>query len=209
MADIADKIQKLLALAGNNPNEAEAEAALLKAQELMAQYNVDMDGLQTGATIKHELVMTKVKAHSLNNTLSVIIGHSFACRPIIVGKLGFFGREDNAKAAASAMEFAYIVMHKGQRRIAKEMGVYHKAGQAYYQNSYAKGFLAGLKSSLDAQTVALAVVVPQDVHDAFNERFAGAKNYRSKGVIRGDDPEAFAAGTRDGSTVMDKRSLGA
>lgn len=37
-AKIADKIQKLLALAGNNPSEEEAQAALLKAQELMAEY---------------------------------------------------------------------------------------------------------------------------------------------------------------------------
>lgn len=38
---IADKIQKLLSLAGNNPSQEEAQAALLKAQKLMAQYNID------------------------------------------------------------------------------------------------------------------------------------------------------------------------
>ena len=36
MADIKDKIAKLLALA-ESPNEAEAKAALLKARELMAR----------------------------------------------------------------------------------------------------------------------------------------------------------------------------
>ena len=36
------KIEKLLALAGNNPNEAEAAAAMAKVQELLAQYNLDM-----------------------------------------------------------------------------------------------------------------------------------------------------------------------
>lgn len=36
MADIKDKIAKLLALA-ESPNEAEAKAALLKARELMAK----------------------------------------------------------------------------------------------------------------------------------------------------------------------------
>ena len=48
MNKIADKIQKLLNLAGNNPNEEEAQAALLKAQKLMAQYNVDLESLGDG-----------------------------------------------------------------------------------------------------------------------------------------------------------------
>lgn len=37
---IVQRIQRLLALAGNNPNEAEAAQAAAKAQELLAQYNL-------------------------------------------------------------------------------------------------------------------------------------------------------------------------
>lgn len=43
-----DKITKLLALAGNNPNEAEAAVATAKAMELMATYNLDMITLGQG-----------------------------------------------------------------------------------------------------------------------------------------------------------------
>lgn len=39
---IASKIQKLLKLAGNNPNENEAASAMSKVQELLAQYNLSM-----------------------------------------------------------------------------------------------------------------------------------------------------------------------
>ena len=39
--DIKDRIQKLLALSVN-PNENEAKAALLKAQELMAKHKLSM-----------------------------------------------------------------------------------------------------------------------------------------------------------------------
>lgn len=39
---VIDKVQKLLALAGNNPNENEAAAASAKAMELLAAYNLDM-----------------------------------------------------------------------------------------------------------------------------------------------------------------------
>lgn len=207
--NIADKIQKLLNLAGNNPNEQEAKAALLKAQKLMAQYNVDMDGLQSEVSFKYELVTTKVKAHKLNNALANIIGGSFACKVIIFdGKLSFFGREDNAKAAASAHEFAFGVMKKGGDKATRDNGYTPgHSGAAHYYNSYVMGFLSGLKATMDAQTVALAVVVPQDVNDKFEERFTERKNFKSTGIKAAYGRSAYEAGRRDGSTVMGKRSL--
>ena len=39
---VVDRLRKLLALANNNTNEHEAAAAMAKAQELMAEYNVEM-----------------------------------------------------------------------------------------------------------------------------------------------------------------------
>lgn len=210
MERIADKIQKLLALAGNNPSEAEAKAALLKAQALMAEYNVDMEALQTGEKITYDLIVTKVKAHKFNNTLGTILADAFACRIIIMGginKIAFFGRSDNAKAVASAMEFTYTVMHKGQRRVAKKNGVYHKEGQANFQNSYTLGFLYGLKTALDAQTVALAVVVPKDVNDAFAEKFPNIRKTKRSNTKEAYGRREYEAGLRDGSSVMARRSI--
>lgn len=40
--NVISKVEKLLRLAGKNPNEAEAAAAAAKAQELLALYNLDM-----------------------------------------------------------------------------------------------------------------------------------------------------------------------
>lgn len=39
---VAEKIEKLMRLASNNPNEAEATSALAKAQEMLAAYNLDL-----------------------------------------------------------------------------------------------------------------------------------------------------------------------
>lgn len=39
---VIERIKKLLALAGNNPNEAEAQAAAAKAQEMLEQHNLDI-----------------------------------------------------------------------------------------------------------------------------------------------------------------------
>lgn len=47
MEKILNKIKNLLDLANNNPNENEAIAAALKAQELMAKYNIELDQLDS------------------------------------------------------------------------------------------------------------------------------------------------------------------
>ena len=54
--NIISKIEKLLALAGNNPSEAEAQAALLKAQQLMAEHNLDMAQFEEAGKVKKEAV---------------------------------------------------------------------------------------------------------------------------------------------------------
>lgn len=49
---IVERIRKLLALAGNNPNEHEAAAAAARAQEMLAEYNVTME--EVGHAQMHE-----------------------------------------------------------------------------------------------------------------------------------------------------------
>jgi hypothetical protein len=49
---ILSKVQKLLALAGNNPSEAEAAAAMERAQELLAKYNLTMAQLDESVKSK-------------------------------------------------------------------------------------------------------------------------------------------------------------
>ena len=93
MNKIADKIQKLLSLAGNNPSQEEAQAALMKAQKLMADYNVSMSDLHPGeASFKCSLEIANVKANPRDNAIQWIISNAFACKPLISvdRKLMFF-----------------------------------------------------------------------------------------------------------------------
>lgn len=63
MNKMLEKVQKLLALAGNNPSEQEAKAAAMKAQKLIAQYNLDMSALSSEEVIQYKLL----KAEHPNN----------------------------------------------------------------------------------------------------------------------------------------------
>lgn len=211
MEQVSAKIQKLLALAGNNPDATEAQAALLKAQELMARYNMEESQLHSGDEgFKYDLLSSKVSQHKFNNQLGTIIADSFACKCVILNKkVAFFGREDNAKAAVTAMDFAFTVMRRGGNKATRDNGLEpgHQ-GAAHYYNAYVIGFLAGLKSAMDAQTVALAIVVPQDVKDEFSSRYETRKT-RTSYTKAAYSKTAYNAGYADGSTVMNRRSLGA
>lgn len=212
MNKITDKIQKLLNLAGNNPNEEEAQAALLKAQELMAQYNLDRESLGDKEKIKYSFEISNVKANPRARRLLSIIAEAFACNLLISAdhKCGFFGREDNAKAAKECMQFIHHTMERGMNRVCKEHGLKSTAvaGASDIYNGYAAGFLSGLKEVVDAQTVALAVVVTQDVKDAYAARFPNLGTFKGKTTTWNHAyKDAYQSGVTDGRSAMGKRSL--
>ena len=209
---IADKIQHLLdKTVANGATEGEAQTALLLAQKLMAKYNIEANALNQGEKIEYSLEPCKVKVNPRSKWMCMIIAQSFAVRAIISGnRICFFGHKVNATAAKSALEFAHRVMERGMTQACRKQGLSgtNESGASLIYNAYASGFINGLKEALDAQTVALAVVVPEDVNRAFGERFANAKAGRKTRMAIGyGQREAYENGHRDGSEVMNKRSL--
>lgn len=210
MNAIANKIQHLLnKTVENGATEAEAQAALLMAQKLMAKYNIELEQQTGSKDFKCSLEETKVKPNPRSNSLGNIIANSFAVKGIIYGgKWAFFGREANAKAAAEALKFINKTLEAGIRRVCADHGLKSsERGAAFYYNAYALGFINGLKEAMAAQTKALCVVVPEDVNNKFNEKFPKLNQYRGKGMQYHHDQDAYAQGQRDGRSAMDRRSL--
>lgn len=210
MNAIANKIQHLLnKTVENGATEAEAQAALLMAQKLMAKYNIELEQQTGSKDFKCSLEETKVKPNPRNNSLGNIIANSFAVKGILYGgKWAFFGREANAKAAAEALKFIHKTLEAGIRRVCADHGLKSsERGAAFYYNAYALGFINGLKEAMAAQTKALCVVVPEDVNNKFNEKFPKLNTYRGKGMQYHHDQDAYAQGQRDGRSAMDRRSL--
>lgn len=210
MDKIIEKIQHLLdKTTTNGASEAEAKQALLLAQKLMAKYNIEQGALPSGEKITYNLEMCKVKLDPRSKRMSVIIADSFGCKAIITyGRIHFFGHSVNAISAKSALEFAYKVMEQGMRKVCREHGLSSaRAGASLIYNAYASGFLHGLKEALDAQTVALAVVVPEDVKAAFAEKFPVLKESKATMKMDVNQVDAFFAGKTDGKSVMNRRSI--
>ena len=214
MNKISEKIQHLLdKTVANGATEAEAQQAILAAQRLMAKYNVELEQLSgTDKPIKCSLEISKVKANPRNNQIQCIIANAFACKPLVSGidrKLMFFGREDNAKAAASAMEYVHKVLEAGIRRTCRSYGLESsQRGASDIYNYYAKGFIQGLSDTVAAQTVALAIVVTEDVKEQYNKKFPNLKSYAGKGMqYDATYSGAYNKGREDGRSAMAKRSL--
>ena len=208
---IADKIQHLLdKTVANGATEAEAETALLLAQKLMAKYNIEANSLNQGEKVEYSFEPCKVKVNPRSKWMSIIIANSFAVRAIISGnKICYFGHKTNVMAAKSALEFAHRVMERGLTKACRDKGLEpSQSGASLIYNAYAQGFITALKEALDAQTVALAVVVPEDVNKAFEEKFSNRRQGRNLTMKAGRDQyEAYRAGRKDGSQVMNSRSL--
>lgn len=213
---IADKIQHLLdKTVANGATEEEAQTALLLSQKLMAKYNIAANELNTGdKPIEYSFEACKVKANPRSKWMSMIIANSFAVRAILcndgkASRIYYFGYKANVMAAKSALEFAHKVMEKGMTKACLAKGLEpSEAGASMIYNAYAKGFISALKEAMDAQTVALAVVVPEDVNKAFDEKFPDRQKGKSTSMKMGNNEwEAFEAGRKDGSQVMNKRSL--
>lgn len=211
--DIMDKIQKLFALAGNNPNKEEAQAALLKAQELMAKYNIHE--VEKGSK-KSEITYKVIKKYSrlrkvARNSLVVTIAKAFAVKCVLMNGdyPTFYGYKENVEAAASAFVFCAKMMNKGANKVfkaEKENGA-STAAATYAYNSYTLGFMSGLKAKFDEQCKALMIVVPTEVEKGFDEKFPNRKNARRSGVHGGVNNSTFSQGYADGKSAMGKRTL--
>lgn len=208
---IIEKIKGLLALGDKSRNceETEAEAALLKAHELMAKYNISVELTEEEKiSYVHEQCESKWNM-GFRKPLARIIANNFRCEIYLRGNGGpvvFFGHSTDARIAREAFEFAYsFAMKEGNRCYNKnyQMG---RPTQGVF-NSYVRGFLKGLEQKLGEQSTALMVVTPPDVKDKYNEM---SKNFgRGSGGMRdtGFDREAYSQGVTDGRTVLNGRRL--
>ena len=178
MANIKDKIAKLLALA-ESPNEAEAKAALLKARELMAKNKLTPEECQEQKNQKLVKDFTDIQCTAMTNpwaaSLSAVIADNYCCRAINrkrkgykTATIGFIGLEDDFEICKRIFLYAYDCIASTCKREIKrnpwdDRGTYRKA-----VNAYGWGFCEGLQDAFKAQKAehqewGLVMVTPQAV----------------------------------------------
>ena len=203
---IIEKIQNLLGLAYDAPNDEEGQTALLMAQKLMVKHNLSMSDVtaaktknnigETVGTWEYRMVWWKEK-------LAAILGENFRCQTIRrrlpddgITQIIFFGYDTDAKLCTKVYEGALLYLEYRLKRLYRTAitSDYKK-----YKKSYLIGFLEGLKQRFKDQVksseeFALMVQIPAEVIEEKQRRFGNLRDSSTKIPIETIDFEAYAEG---------------
>ncbi|MBP2652458.1 MAG: hypothetical protein H6Q73_27 [Firmicutes bacterium] len=207
---IIDKIRKLLAKSSSSFSN-EAEASILKAQELLAKHKLtmaDLEGQNDRRQVKEEIVAEFQKRPWYAGILSAIIADNFRCYSVYFKKnrssrLCFIGQEEDTAIAREVYMFAFdAITNKAQ---AIRSGQDRASGFAQ-ANDYIKGFLDGLSRKFNEQVErnqwGLILVKDNEVTELYESyRPKAAKPVR---IRRSDNNNIYSAGYRDGYNFQHK-----
>ncbi len=204
--DMQKVVRKLFDKAASTHSEHEAEAAILKAQELMAKYGIQDIGEEND--IKYiSLTCKHTGNRSFRRPLAKIIADNFRVKNYLQDmQITFFGRGNDVLTAKQAFEYTYAFICRESGRICRKMRENFQDTTGVV-NSYSMGFCQGLKEKLDAQSVALMVVTPSDVTEKFEELSKGFGRSKHKMSLAGFSRSIYERGRKDGREALDRRRL--
>lgn len=207
---IISKVEKLLSLAGNNPSQEEAQSAMLMAQKLMAEYNLDISQFQDKATEKKEAVTEYIKGY--HNTqwaiiLAKIICDNFRCNLLKAPGYGlvFIGLKDDVAICKAVFTFAAQTLDNNMRKLRRQ---YRKKGLPTdgISGDYSSGFLAGLRDKYQEQVKENnwgLILVKDSLVEQKTQEVVDPK--RKSGVGRklsnSGDAKLYTMGYRDGKSL--------
>jgi hypothetical protein len=204
-------ISKLLKTASDKgATENEAMIAALKAQELMAKYDIVLTDIEEE---KEEIESVKADTdagHKWKYSLSGIIANNFCCKVFWTNNnrtVCFYGFTHNATIARDVFNFLYNI---GNRFAAREYMNARNNGRntTGLKNTYLIGFLHGIKSVLEKQCTALMIVIPEEVKKSYEDMKSGM-NMRTmnKKMNYNNNKEVYDKGYTDGRNTANARYI--
>lgn len=199
-----EKVKKLFALSTSS-NENEAQIALLKAQQLLAKYKLEMKDVkekeQEALIMRTAVTFRRARYKSY---LARVIANNFCCDSFCfkynrTNRVCFVGMKDDLQLVVPMYQYALKVISYNVNHI---KGEYKKQGVSTVNidSDYGLGFTIGLRQKFEKQkqadkTVALAIVMPKPVEDKLNSMKFSKSNYHFKGISR---KEVYSHGIEDG-----------
>lgn len=177
---LMDRIRKLLALAGNNPNREEAQLALCKAQEMLVAQGLGLRDLDQEEESPSAQWFGEVGASCPPwlGALCCLIAENFRCEAITFAR----GRKRRLRICGlpQDLEVALYVMHAAEGVAEREWQIFKKSNELARgkarKNSFMLGFRDGLReafalnverhSFLPSLIVPAVVVAMPEVRDA-------------------------------------------
>lgn len=213
MSNVKEKVAALLALA-TSPNENEAEAALLKARELMAKYKLRPEEVMEKKSEKVVRERINVTCTSMTDSWAVslasIIAGRHCCKAFRwhgykskTTYIGFVGFEDDFAVCKRIFLYAYECVQSRCRQIRARNQRAGCSGKELREmcNAYGMGFCRGLKAAYDEQDEehqewGLVLKVPQAVEDSMKDM--GKPKAYGKVRVDGWRQQYAAAGFAEG-----------
>lgn len=219
--DIKGKIQHLLALA-ESPNENEAQAALLKARELMAKHKLTEAELGEAEKQAVRKTLTGITFSKRRDPwvygLSAVIGESYCCKGYVnrhkgrqTQTVGFIGLEDDMEICMAIFKYAVDCIRAGVKAIEKELAGCYPWYVRQQRDSYGYGFVTGIQEALKRQDQercnewGLVLVMPKEVREA--SQHLGKSAFRAK-TLDTIDPSTYSQGYEDGKEFDPAHRIG-
>lgn len=172
---ILETIRKLMALAESTHSEAEATAAALQAQKLIARHDVAQSELtpeQFGEVV--EIKTDFERWERWRSWLARVVADNFRCKHYFSllsakhkARIVFVGHELDAKAACVSYSALCRVCSYQAGREEREQREYYGTA-AGVRATYATGFVAGVRDELERNSVALMLVRQPEVDDYYD-----------------------------------------
>lgn len=213
--NIQAKIQKLLSLAGNNPSSEEAQAALLKAQELMARHNISAQevgsapeadpiirqDIEGGSTCNWKLRLAKVLADNFKCTSYRATGYG----------IGFVGHKADVDICIQLFNYTSAILEKNCRKLRSK---YRKQGISTegISGDYTDGFLHGLadkfKEQVDKNGWGMVLVKDEAIGEYIKNNGFRSTNKKGRVQAKSYNTAIYSEGYKDGKATTVQKVLG-
>lgn len=216
---IVEKVQKLLALSESS-NLHEAEAAMLKAQELLMKHKLSLKDVKEfkilNSDIKENVTKITFTKAKWKAKLARLVADNFGCYIYFKTRyshaITFFGREEDVTVCNIVLEYAIDCIGSVVKRL-KYQNIKEGYSTKGLENDYALGFIAGLRYKFEEQKKSnqewgLVLVKDQEVTEAYDLiKFKRSINTDTRYHGQSD---AYKKGVKDGErfSISDKITQG-
>ncbi len=212
------RIAKLLALSRGNQNEAEAYAALCKAQELALDARISFEEVEQAEEKNDQTEPTEEGIASgkryviWKSQIARICAKNFRCEYFLTPgwrtyptRYIFFGMPLDAASCAEAFKFALRVCEQLYTDYQIETAGYYGKTPKGLKLNYTRGFTDGLAKAFEknVEDKALIIVKPDAVITAYREKQKDFTTLRSSARM-GSMGEGYAQGFKDGNTATNQ-----
>lgn len=216
---IQQKISKLLALS-QSPNENEAQAALLKARALMAQYKLRPEIKEESKVIHKSIGITftftsEPWVPSLCRTIAI----NYCCRMTLLHEYGkrtyevhLAGLPDDFEVCQTAIRYAVQCARFGAEKVKQQYNCNTAKMRREAAKSYGVGFEEGVNEALNQQTKnnqsewGLIMKIPNIVNQFVNDQIKDSKSFNFN--LSSSTGQFRAAGREDGKRYGSQKRIG-